>query len=160
MWIIPDLHSVIRYPSDIQLRNTHYPRSIFTQWTPDELAAVGIYSLTPLTIPPFYVAGPAAYEQESPTAFREVTEVIPEMSVEELKSEVTRRAKEDCNHLLTPTDWYVTRAADPADGRPVPADVVERRMAIKSACSDFETAVAPLTDYDAVVTAWRAHRNE
>lgn len=28
---------------------------------------------------------------------------------------------------LAATDWYVTRAADPSDGRPVPDDVIARR---------------------------------
>lgn len=42
--------------------------------------------------------------------------------------------KGECARRLAFTDWYVTRAADPSDGRPMPDDVAERRTAIRAAC--------------------------
>ncbi|WP_298618674.1 hypothetical protein [uncultured Zoogloea sp.] len=33
---------------------------------------------------------------------------------------------------LDATDWYVTRAVDPSDGRPLPEDVIDRRRAART----------------------------
>lgn len=55
--------------------------------------------------------------------------VVP-LTVEQIKAEAARR--------LRSTDWMVTRATDPSDGRPMPEAVVEQRRRIKQASESLE----------------------
>jgi hypothetical protein len=49
--------------------------------------------------------------------------------------------------LLSYTDWMITRAADPGDGTPVPAEVLERRATIRARSAVIE-AMSPIpADY-------------
>lgn len=43
--------------------------------------------------------------------------------------------KAECARRLAFTDWYITRAADPSDGRSMPDDIAERRTALRAACA-------------------------
>ncbi|MGX1100262.1 hypothetical protein [Amorphus sp. MBR-141] len=42
--------------------------------------------------------------------------------------------REEARRRLALTDWYVTRAADPSDGTPVPPEILAHRSAIRTAC--------------------------
>ncbi len=52
-----------------------------------------------------------------------------------VKAEAARR--------LSVTDWYITRAMDPSDGREVPAEVLAQRSAIRAASDEIE-ALEPI----------------
>lgn len=61
------------------------------------------------------------------------------VTVEMVKREAGRRLKY--------TDWYVTRAADPTDGRPVPESVLAERAALRAAAERLEAMVPIPPDY-------------
>lgn len=70
--------------------------------------------------------------------------ILPEkpvvlVTVEQIKAEAARR--------LRSTDWMVTRAADPSDGRPMPEAVVEMRQRIKRAGESLEGLSKIPADY-------------
>lgn len=60
--------------------------------------------------------------------------LIEEPERAEPKPPKVAEVRAECARRLAFTDWMITRAADPADGRPVPDDVVERRKTIKASC--------------------------
>lgn len=57
-------------------------------------------------------------------------QAIARITVADIKAEQARR--------LRYTDWAVTRAADPTDGRPIPEGIVQQRTAIREAAQRLE----------------------
>ena len=57
----------------------------------------------------------------------------------ELKTERIAEAKQEAKMRLTPTDWYVTRKSE--KGTAIPSDVQTDRDAIRTACTNHETAI-------------------
>jgi hypothetical protein len=55
--------------------------------------------------------------------------------------------KREAGRLLKYTDWYVTRAADPADGTPIPNAVIAERQAIRDGAHRLEAMVPIPPDY-------------
>lgn len=55
--------------------------------------------------------------------------------------------KREQRRRLTYTDSYITRAADPTDGRPIPADVLAQRKAIREAAARIEAMDPIPPDY-------------
>lgn len=43
MWVIRESGRVIKYPTAVVLNGVHYPATIFTRWSREQLAAIGIY---------------------------------------------------------------------------------------------------------------------
>jgi hypothetical protein len=54
-------------------------------------------------------------------------------------------ARDDARGYLAETDWYVTRAADPSDGRAMPEDVAAGRAAARRVLREDEDADTPRT---------------
>jgi hypothetical protein len=67
--------------------------------------------------------------------------VATAVSIHDVKVEQARR--------LSLTDGYVTRAADPTDGRPVPDDILAQRAAIRLAATALEAMTPIPGDYRA-----------
>ena len=57
----------------------------------------------------------------------------------ELKTERIAEAKQEANMRLSVTDWYVTRKTE--KGTAIPSDVQTSRDAIRTACTNHETAI-------------------
>ena len=57
----------------------------------------------------------------------------------ELKTERIAEAKQEANMRLTVTDWYVTRKSE--KGTAIPSDVQTDRDAIRTSCTNHETAI-------------------
>lgn len=57
----------------------------------------------------------------------------------ELKTERIAEAKQEANMRLSVTDWYVTRKSE--KGTAIPSDVQTDRDAIRTACTNHETAI-------------------
>lgn len=60
-------------------------------------------------------------------------------TIAELKTERIAEAKQEANMRLAVTDWYVTRKSE--KGTAIPSDVQTDRDAIRTACTNHETAI-------------------
>lgn len=56
-------------------------------------------------------------------------------TAEDIRREAARAA---AAAELAATDWYVTRASDPSDGRAIPAEVLERRRTARAVLREDE----------------------
>ncbi len=101
------------------------PSSLAAQAGPGELVYVG-----------------EALEKGSRILSDRIERFVPEeppVTVSMIKDEQGRR--------LRYTDWYVTRAADPTDARPVPIEIVAEREAIRAAAHRLEAMNPIPQDY-------------
>jgi hypothetical protein len=57
------------------------------------------------------------------------------------------QVRAECAKRLSYTDWYVTRASDPSDGREMPDKVRAERAAIKAACDRLLSSTPIPVDY-------------
>ena len=67
------------------------------------------------------------------------------MIIEGLKTSAIKQAKATAAAMLKPTDWYVTRYAEV--GTEVPAEVLSKREAIRTACGTIEVAINGATTH-------------
>lgn len=56
--------------------------------------------------------------------------------VKRAADDVRKAKRAAARQYLADTDWYITRALDPSDGRPVPEDVLTARAQARKTASD------------------------
>ena len=69
-----------------------------------------------------------------PVSNRTWTETLAELKIQRIKE-----AKILANNELSTTDWYVTRKAE--KGTAIPSDITTERDAIRTSCTNHETAI-------------------
>lgn len=124
---------IIKTPKSIVVDGVTYPKNIFTTWSKEELAKLGI---TPYEMPAqknqrYY------WNNETPR------------DVDTLKEQMISTIKQQVGARLQPTDWMLIRKVD--GGYAVPEAVATYRTAIRDEGNLKELEVAELVTLDDVI---------
>jgi hypothetical protein len=162
----------INYPKSIVIGDVRYPAKIFQVWSQSEKEAIGIYEIitdsTNYKDPAYYnntneqynfadgqvtkswgTATPKRLEDEN--AVDEDGNNILQDGVQVinygLKTEKKKIVKQQASGLLTPTDWYITKATEVAD-YDVPANILSFRADVRTKSNEMETMINNCTTVD------------
>ena len=165
----------------ITIGDNKYPKAIFTLWSKDEREAIDIYEVeidnTNKKDEQWYINtnitysfgsgkvtgsyGTATPKKHADTLWTEEDKTdgnIPEgkdvgdVAVEGLKTQLIRTIKQQAAGILQDTDWYIIRKAD-ADTA-VPSSITTHRAAVRTKCTEMETAITNANDTPALETLY------
>jgi len=170
MWALVESGSVTAVytrPKAITIGGIQHPRSIFTRWSAAELQAIGIYSYSEegaSVDSRFYKQGGSSVVVDDAAGTVTKTYTHVEKALEDsneldedgevvttlgLKSQKKSQVKATAASLLSPSDWYVIRAAE--GGAAIPTDVATYRAAVRTASGTMEAAIDAAADMDAFI---------
>lgn len=151
MWKLPD-GRVLSHPKSVRIDGVLHPAAIFTRWSKEELARIGI----------------KPYREERPdeahyraTGWEEVDvagEIVkrpvgtePKFTIEELKARKKEELDRQTDAALSRTDKFVIRSQDPTSGKWLPNKVRDERKAIRDRNEAEEAKLNALKTYEEVV---------
>ena len=170
MWALVESGSVTAVytrPKAITIGGIQHPRSIFTRWSAAELQAISIYSYSEegaSVDSRFYKQGGSSVVVDDAAGTVTKTYTHVEKALEDsneldedgevvttlgLKSQKKVQVKATAASLLSPSDWYVIRAAE--GGAAIPTDVATYRAAVRTASGTMEAAIDAAADMDAFI---------
>ena len=165
----------------ITIGGNQYPASIYTLWTEVERNAIGIYTVeidetnrkdeewyinTDITyafgsgkVTGSYGDATAKAHADSLYTSQDNTDgLIPDdkevgdVKTEGLKTKLIRTIKQQAAGELQKTDWYIVRKADA--GTAVPSSITTHRAAVRTKCTEMETAITNASDTTALETLY------
>ena len=158
MWYSETL-GIIKTPRALTVNGVQHPANIFRVWSEEELEAIGIYVLEIVT-PDFryYDTGAENFEKKSrrnPDGtfaggpdYYELTYDTTEKNVENLKSSLMLKIKENVGVLIAPSDWMVIRATD--GGTVIPEVWTTYRSEVRAHGNSLENGVEAFASVQAV----------
>ena len=152
MWYV-DSVGLVKTPRGLTINGIQHPRNIFTQWSKDELAAIGIKPASIVNYDPRYeTTGALTWDTSGAEAVG--TYATTDIAVADLKENMTQSVQSHAASILAQTDWYAIREAE--GGTAIPADCKTYRAAVRTTSNAKETEIAALADV-AAVKAYEAH---
>ena len=152
MWYV-DSVGLVKTPRGLTLGGVQHPRNIFTQWTKDELAAIGIKPASITAVDQRY-NNTGALTWDTSGAEAVGTYATTEKDVAALKTEMKETVKSIASFTLSQSDWMQHREAE--GGTAMPADWKTYRAAVRTTANAKETEIDALADM-AAVKAYEAH---
>ena len=169
----------INYPKSVVIGDVRYPAKIFELWSQSEKEAIGIYEII---VDKTNYKNPAYYNNTNSTytfANDKVTEswgtatpkrLEDENAIDEdgndildndgnqiinygLKNEKKKIIKQQASGLLTPTDWYVVKAAEVADYN-VPENITNYRSEVRAKSNEMENQIDSCTTVEELETLY------
>jgi hypothetical protein len=152
MWYVEGV-GLVKTPRGITIDGVQHPRNIFTLWSREELAAVGIKPARIVSVDStYYNTGALTWNTSGVEAVG--TYATTEKDIVNLKEEMKRAVKGIVSSRLSDSDWMVIRAAD--GGTAVPEAWTTYRAALRTTSNTKEAEIDALADLGAV-KAYRAH---
>ena len=74
------------------------------------------------------------------------------VKVEGLKTQLIKKVKKEAEHILSNTDWYVTRKAEKSTA--IPSSITTHRDAVRTKQAEMETAITNAADTPALQTLY------
>ena len=169
----------VNYPKPLVIGDVRYPARIFSVWTANELAAIGIYEITfddsKKKDEKYYIntnqtftydadAGTvtAAYGNATPKPHADVlfsaqdeTDGLGtegELNARGLKYNFIKTVKAQAEGLLNQTDWYITRKAE--KNTAIPSAITTWRDGIRTKQAAMETSITNASDTPALETLY------
>lgn len=148
MWINTETNAVYKTGQAITVDGIQHPKSIFSLWNIEELAAIGIKPYREERVESrYYWQGEISYLDVG-------TEVVGSYAtipkdIGPLKVSMTKQVKDVAASKLAPTDWMALRVLD--GGTAMPAEVKKYRIAVREASNTKEAEIAALNDLAAVM---------
>ena len=150
MWFVGNVATgfVVNKPRGLTIGDVQYPRNIFALWSKAELAAIGIKPYSETRLDQRY------YNQGALTRTEVDGEILGtyaaiDKDVDAIKNTMLGTVKSIVGSLQSDVDWYWSRAAK--GGTAVPSDVATHATAIYTEMEAKESAIAALSDLDAVI---------
>ena len=174
-------------PKGFEHNGNQYSPDIFFKWSKAEKEAIGLYEVTTDSTnykdEQWYINtnesftfnsgkvtrswGTATPKKHTDTLWTEEDKTdgnIPEgkdvgdVAVEGLKTQLIRTIKQQAAGILQDTDWYIIRKAD-ADTA-VPSSITTHRAAVRTKCTEMETAITNAADTPALETLYTYTKQE
>ena len=152
MWYV-DTVGLVKTPRGLTIDGVQHPRNIFTQWTKDELAAIGIKPASITAVDQRY-NNTGALTWDTSGAEAVGTYATTEKDVAALKTEMKETVKSIASSTLSQSDWMQHREAE--GGTAMPADWKTYRAAVRTASNTKETEIDALSNM-AAVKAYEEH---
>ena len=152
MWYV-DSVGLVKTPRGLTIDGIQHPRNIFTLWSKDELAAIGIKPASITSVDSRYNnSGELTWDTSGEEAVG--TYATTEKAVADLKADMKESVKSIASSSLVGSDWMHLREGD--GGTAMPADWKTYRAAVRTSSNTKETEIDALADMDAV-KAYEAH---
>ena len=171
----------------ITIGDNKYPKAIFTLLSKDEREAIDIYEVeidnTNKKDEQWYINTDISYafgsgkvtgsygtatakahadtlwtSQDKPDGKIPEGKDVGDVAVEGLKTQLIRTIKQQAAGELQKTDWYIIRKAD-ADTA-VPSSITTHRAAVRTKCTEMETAITNASDTPALETLYTYTKQE
>jgi len=169
----------INYPKAITIGDVQYPAKIFSAWTANELAAIGIievtfddsnkkneqwytntnqtytYDASAGTVTATYGTATAKAHADTLFTAQDETDGLGtegEVKVEGLKTVLIRTVKAQAEDLLNQTDWYITRKAE--KNIAIPSAITTWRDGIRTKQAAMETSITNASNTPALETLY------
>ena len=152
MWYVDGV-GIVKTPRGLTIDGIQHPRNIFTQWTKDELAAIGIKPASITAVDQRY-NNTGALTWDTSGAEAVGTYATTEKDVAALKTEMKETVKSIASFTLSQSDWMQHREAE--GGTAMPADWKTYRAAVRTASNTKETEIDALSNM-AAVKAYEEH---
>jgi len=150
MWFVGNVETgfVVNKPRGLTIDSVQYPRNIFALWSKEELAAIGVKPYSEVRPDSRYYSDGALTRTESDG---EIVGTYASLSkdVDHIKNNMLSTVKSVAGSLQSHIDWYWSRAAK--GGTAVPTAIATHATAIYTMMDDKETAIAALSDLDAII---------
>ena len=150
MWFVGNTETgfTVNKARGLTIGDVQYPRNIFVLWSKEELAEIGVKPYSETRLDSRY------YNQGALTRTESDGEIVGTYAavakdVDHLKNNMLSTVKSVAGSLQSHVDWYWSRAAK--GGTAVPADVATHATAIYTVMDSKETAIAALSDLDAII---------
>jgi len=175
----------VNHPKPLVIGDVQYPARIFSVWTANELAAIGIIEVTfnnsKKKDETYYIntnqtftydadAGTviAAYGNATPKAHADTLFTAQdetdgkgtegEVATRGLKYNFIKTVKAQAEGLLNQTDWYITRKAE--KNTAIPSAISTHRDAVRTKQAQMETAITNASDTPALETLYTYTKQE
>jgi hypothetical protein len=146
MWYVEGI-GLIKTPRGLTLNGVQHPRNIFTLWTKQELAAIGIKPARIESVDQkYYDTGAITWNTSGDEAIG--TYATTEKNLDDLKTTLKNDVRAYASSVLTQSDWMSIRAAD--GGTPVPAEWATYRTNVRAMSNTKESEIDALANLDAV----------
>ena len=161
----------------IKIGDYNYPPAVFTLWSESERNAVGLYTVeidetnrkdeywyTNTNITYAFGSGKvtgsygtATAKKHADTLYTQADEdnglgTKDDVRVEGLKTVLIRTVKEQAEHILNQTDWYITRKSEKSTA--IPSAITTHRDAVRSKQAAMETAITNASNTPALETLY------
>ena len=150
MWFVGNTETgfTVSKARGLTIGDVQYPRNIFVLWSKEELAEIGIKPYSETRLDSRY------YNQGALTRTESDGEIVGTYAavakdVDTLKATMLGTVKSIAGSLQSQVDWYWSRAAK--GGTAVPSDVAAHATAIYTVMDAKESAIAALSDLDAII---------
>ena len=152
MWYV-DTIGLVKTPRGVTIDGVQHPRNIFTHWSKSELAAIGIKPARITAVDTRYkTTGAITWDTTGAEAVG--TYATTDVSVANLKADMTSTVRSLSQSKLTGSDWMQHREAE--GGTAMPADWKTYRAAVRTSSNTKETEIDALANM-AAVKAYEAH---
>jgi hypothetical protein len=148
MWITED-NFVIKRPTAITIDGVNHPSDIFTEWSKEELASVGIKPFTETTVDLQYYDVTSVVDIETDGVVTRNYGTKHKYTIEQLRIIKMNSVNEAAYSLLQPTDWYIVRNTETGDT--IPTAVTDRRAEIRQISNTAESYINSETDYQTLI---------
>jgi len=150
MWFVGNTETgfTVNKARGLTIGDVQYPRNIFVLWSKEELAAIGIKPYSEVHPDQRYYTSGALTRTESDGEIVGTYAAIAK-DVDTLKATMLGTVKSIAGSLQSNVDWYWSRAAK--GGTAVPSDVAAHATAIYTTMDTKESAIAALSDLDAII---------
>ena len=171
MWAQVDNNSVIRVftrPTAITIGDLNYPENIMSVWPEADLNALDIWEvvqdLTNVKNGEYYINTDVTYTYNSGTGkvdatygtatAKEIDDVIVDgvVTTEGLKTIHKRIIDNQCNNLLAPSDWRVTKQEE--TGSAMDSGWKTHRASVRTKCNSMQAQIDGAADVDALAALY------
>jgi hypothetical protein len=169
----------VNHPKPLVIGDVQYPARIFSAWTANELAAIGIievtfddsnkkdekwytntnqtytYDASAGTVTATYGTATAKAHADTLFTAQDETDGLGtegEVKVEGLKTVLIRNVKAQAENLLNQTDWYITRKAE--KNTAIPNNITTWRDGIRTKQAAMETSITNASNTPALETLY------
>jgi len=173
------ISKIINHPKPLVIGDVRYPARIFSVWTANELAAIGIYEIIfddskkkdeqwyintnqtytydadAGTVTATYGSATAKAHADTLWTAQDETDGLGtegEVKVEGLKTRLIRNVKFQAEGLLNQTDWYITRKAE--KNTAIPSAITTWRDGIRTKQAAMETLITNASNTPAIETLY------
>ena len=160
MWILPN-KKVVNFPRPVKINDVNHPAGIFTRWSPEELATIGIKEYKEQKVDDRFYRKGIVTAIETPTSIEKMYTVIPKYTNNVLKKQMNVKVKDELKLMFLNAKKEMDFLKEFEPTSEAIADLMIYQADLKSAYVDIRLAVLAIDDYDELVNYnWRAHYPE
>jgi len=148
MWFVGNIDSgfVVKSARGLTIEGIQYPRNIFTQWSKEELAELGILPYREICISKYQWQGELTRELLDGEVVGTYAGI--DRDIDSLKGNMVSQVRSLTSSKLAESDWMSIRESD--GGTAMSADMKAYRSDVRADSNRKETEIDALADIDAI----------